>query len=101
MSVRDDLAELEQLAATAPETGSGDLAALDTIEAIYGFLIANSRADGGDEADAVELFARFSGATAADVRRIAGVLLPLGYVVAATRLREIAGKRQHSLRPLG
>ena len=100
MSIRDDLAELKGLEAAAPETGNDDLSALDTIPALYGYLIANVRAEGGDEAHAVELFARYCGATASEVRAIAGLLLQLGYVVAATRLREIAGRRKHDLRPL-
>ena len=94
-----DLDELKRLEATTPGGGS-DLSALETIAAVFGFLIANARVDGGDGADECELLARFSGMTAPEVRRIAGVLKALGYAVASQRLAEIAGRRKHGLRPL-
>jgi hypothetical protein len=94
-----DLAELKRMEAASPETGS-DLSALETIPAVYAWLITCARQDGDDEGDVVELFARHSGATAPEVREIAATLRRLGYVVAANRLREIAGKRTRDLRPL-
>lgn len=94
-----DLHKLRRLEMAAPQSGS-DLSALETIPAIYGWLIACARQDGDDEGDAVELFCRFDGATAPEAREIAAVLDRLGYRAAASRLREIAGRRKHDLRPL-
>jgi hypothetical protein len=99
MSVEADLLELERLAAaSSPESDS--LAALTTIPAIYAFLITCARHDGDDEADTAELFARHSGATAAEARATAETLRRLGYGVAAKRLFQIAGRRKHGLAPL-
>jgi hypothetical protein len=100
MSIRSDLAELQRMEAAAPEYGGSDLSMLETVEEVYGWLIANARADRGDESDTVELFARFSGATAPEVRTIAVTLKRLGYATAADRLYQIAGKRKHDLAPL-
>jgi hypothetical protein len=98
-TVVDDLIELKRL---APEHGDGgtDLSGLQTAEELYAWLITCARQDDQDEGHAVELFARHSGATAAEVRRIAGVLKALGYAVASDRLLQIAGRRKHDLRPL-
>jgi len=35
-----------------------------------------------------------------DVRGVVAVLQPLGYVAVCTRLKELAGRRKHTLRPL-
>jgi hypothetical protein len=99
MTIRADLDELRRLEAAAPQYGP-DLSALQTAEELYAWLIANARADGDDESDTVEIFARFSGATAPEVQAVAGTLLRLGYTAAAIRLREIAGRRKHELRPI-
>jgi hypothetical protein len=100
MSIKSDLAELQRMEAAAPEYGGSDLSMLETIEELYGWLIANARADHGDEGDTVETFARFSGATAPEVRNIAATLRRLGYRTAADRLKQIAGQRRHDLAPL-
>jgi hypothetical protein len=94
-----DLDELKRLEASTPDSGS-DLSALETIPAVYAYLITCGRADHDDEGDAVELLARFSGATAPEARAIAATLRALGYVVAADRLRQITGQRRIDLRPL-
>jgi hypothetical protein len=94
------LAELRRLEATmSPEAESG-LAALETLPAVYGYVISRARADGDDEADMCELLARHSNAPPAEVRSIAAVLRKLGYRRAADRLHLIAGRRKHSLAPL-
>jgi hypothetical protein len=87
--------------ATAPEHGGTDLSMLETVEELYGWLIACARSEGNSsEADTVELFCRFSNTSAPEAREIAAVLGRLGYTEAATRLREIAGRRKHDLMPL-
>jgi hypothetical protein len=95
-----DLLELQRMAAASSPESDGSLSALETIPAVYGWLIACARQDGDDEGDAVELFCRFDGATPDEARSIAATLQALGYTVAASRLREIAGRRKHDLRPL-
>jgi hypothetical protein len=82
------LDELRSMEAAAPEYGGSDLSMLETIEELYGWLIANARAEGDDEGDTVETFARFSGATAPEARRVATTLMALGYTTAAERLRD-------------
>jgi hypothetical protein len=99
MSTGADLAELRRLEAAAPQSGS-DLSALQTAEELYAWLITCARQDGDDEGDKAELFARFSGATAPEVRDVACTLRRLGYRSAADRLFHIAGRRKHDLRPL-
>jgi hypothetical protein len=93
-----DLKELKRMEAAAPESESG-LEALETIPAVYAWLITCARQDGDDEGDTAELFARFDDATAPEARAIAATLRRLGYLAAADRLREIAGRRKH-LKPL-
>jgi hypothetical protein len=100
MSVSADLAELQRLEAASPQDGGTDLSASQTAIELYAWLVANARLDQADEADTVELFARFSGATAGEVRAIATTLRRLGYVVASDRLRQIAGRRKRDLAPL-
>jgi hypothetical protein len=64
-------------------------------------LIACARSEGNSsEADTVELFCRFSNTSAPEAREIAAVLGRLGYREAADRLKQVAGRRRHDLRPL-
>jgi hypothetical protein len=100
MTIATDLIELRRMEATMPPESDSSLSALTSVEAIYAFLITCARSEGGDEADTAELFCRFDGATAPEARSIAATLGRLGYTVAATRLREIAGRRRRDLRPL-
>ena len=95
-----DLLKLQAMAAASSPESDGSLAALTSVEAFYAFLITAARSEGGDEADTAELFCRFDGATAPEARSIAAVLGRLGYTEAATRLREISGRRRRDLRPL-
>jgi hypothetical protein len=67
---------------------------------LFGFLITCARAEGRDEADDCEVFARFAELTPDEVRHCAGTLRALGYVEASARLREISGRRRHDLKPL-
>jgi hypothetical protein len=95
-----DLEELKRTEAVMPEHGGIDLSGLHTATELYAWLITTARADGEDEGDVVELFARHSGATAPELRSIAKTLNRLGYAVASDKLSQLAGKRRHSLRPL-
>jgi hypothetical protein len=101
MTVASDLAELQAMAAASRPESDGSLSALETIPAIYGWLIACARSEGNSsEADTVELFCRFSNTSAPEAREIAAVLGRLGYREASARLREIAGRRRRDLKPL-
>jgi hypothetical protein len=99
MTVRADLAELEKMAPMSPDADTG-LSALPTLASLFGYMITCARSEGRDEADDCETFARFAQLTPDEVRDCAGTLRALGYVVAASRLREISGRRRHDLRPL-
>jgi hypothetical protein len=96
-----DIAELQRLAATTPDLDGPELSALESVEEVVGWLIASARAEGTtDEADIVEALARCAGLTPNAVRRLARDLAPLGYDKVVARLRQIAGRREHSLAPL-
>jgi hypothetical protein len=73
-----DMAELRRVAATLPESAGDDLAALQTTEEVLGYVIAVSRAEGWDEADAIELVARSVEMSPADARSHARTLGKLG-----------------------
>lgn len=96
------MTELTRLEASLPpdRDGAEHLSAIETVDELFGFVVTDARAAGYDEADIVEMLARFSGMTAPEVRRIASVLRVLGYAIAADRLKLIAGKRHRALRPL-
>jgi hypothetical protein len=95
-----DLDELARLEQAMPEQGGADLSALQSVAEVLAFLATTSRADGGDPADAVELLIRHAQLPPTEVRRVARVLKALGYTEVSQRLAEIAGRREHSLRPL-
>lgn len=59
MSVSSDLAELGKMAPLSPDSDTG-LSALPTLASLFGFLITCARAEGRDEADDCEVFARFA-----------------------------------------
>jgi hypothetical protein len=99
MSVEADLATLQTMAPLSPDRDTG-LSALPTLASLFAYMITCARAEDRDEADDCETLARFTQLTADQVRECAGILQALGYVVASTRLREIAGKRKHGLRPV-
>jgi hypothetical protein len=90
-------------ASLQPDHDVSHLAPLETTAAIFGWIIASARAEGGsheDEADQAELLARISDMSPAKVRQVAGTLGALGYRAVADRLRSIAGRRQKTLAPL-
>ena len=99
MTVASDLAELEKMSPLPPD-GDTSLAALTTIPSLFAYMITCARSEDRDEADDCEVFARFTQLTPDEVRECAGTLKALGYVVAADRLKQIAGRRRHDLRPL-
>jgi hypothetical protein len=99
MSVSSDLAELAKMPPLSPDRDTG-LAALPTLASLFAYLITCARAEDRSEADDCEVFARFTQLTPDEVRECAGTLKALGYVVAADRLKSIAGRRRHDLKPL-
>jgi hypothetical protein len=100
MTVSSDLAELQRMAAVSPPESDGSLSALETIPALFAYIATCARGSDRDEADDVEVLARLAQLTPDEVRECAGTLRALGYVVAADRLKQIAGRRRHDLRPL-
>jgi hypothetical protein len=85
---------------TAPSYGAADLSVLETVDEVLAYVVADARAAGDDEADAVEMTVRHAGMTAPEVRQVAATLRRLGYRTAADRLFAVAGRRQHGLKPL-
>jgi hypothetical protein len=100
MPVRADLAELEEFAATSPNIDGGDLQALQSVPEVLAYLATYARAQGRDEADDVEVVARFTELSPNDLRHAQAVLRPLGYTKVCDRLKQIAGRRKHELKPL-
>jgi hypothetical protein len=96
-----DLAQLQRMEQSMPEQGGADLSSLETLEELIAWLIADARASGDSEVDAVELLIRYSGTTAPEVRAAERVLRRLGYIAVADMMRRIAGRRQIDLAPLG
>jgi hypothetical protein len=97
-----DIDELRRLEALMPpdREGAKHLSVIETMDELFGFVITDARMTGDDEADTAETLARLAELSPREVRRIAVTLRALGYIAAADRLREIAGQRKHSLRPL-
>jgi hypothetical protein len=97
-----DMAELARLEALMPpdRDGAEHLNVIETVDELFGFVIADARSAGDDECDAVEMLARHSDMSPDEVRSVATTLKALGYRTAATRLAEITGRRKHDLRPL-
>jgi hypothetical protein len=96
----DVAAELDALRSLADVEPSDDLQPLTTPEAVIGYFVAYARAEGLDEADLAELLVRGAGMSPAAVRASERTLRRLGYGLVSDRLREIAGRRKHDLRPL-
>jgi hypothetical protein len=99
MTVASDLIELKKMEATT-DVDASSLAALSTFGSVFAFAAAAAHAEGRDPADEVELLARHSELSAPEVRTIAASLRQLGFKAPADRLKLIAGKRRHDLRPL-
>jgi hypothetical protein len=93
-----DVAALLAMEGEFPDTD--ELLPLTSIPAVLAFLATKTRADGGDEADAVELAVRAADLKPSAARASERVLRRLGYVAVADRLREIAGRRKNGLKPL-
>jgi hypothetical protein len=93
-----DVAELQRLATTFQ--ANDDLAPITSIPELIAYIATQARAQGEDEADWAELLIRAAEMQASDVRAAEIVLRPLGYHQVCTRLREIAGRRKHDLRPI-
>jgi hypothetical protein len=103
MSVKpSDMAELNRLEKLMPpdRNSAEHLAVIETVDELFGFMVADARAAGDDEADACEMLARHAGMTPDEVRGVAVTLKALGYTEASSRLIEIAGRRRGGLRPL-
>lgn len=94
--------ELKRMEAALPldRDGTEHLPIIETVDELFGFIVADARAAGDHEADPCEMLARHAGMTPDEVRRSAAVLKALGYTEASKRLFEIAGRRQSGLRPL-
>ena len=94
-----EIAELRELRRTAPEEPDLDLIEF-TFEEHIAFMVACCREKGWDEADAVETVLRLLELPPDEARDLEKVLRPLGYREVCTRLRQITGRRKHSLVPL-
>jgi hypothetical protein len=94
-----DMAEIARLDAVVPQ--SDDLAPLTDLPQILAFIATAARQAGDDEADAAEMVIRAADVPPDAVRRSAAILAAMGYSLVAERLREIAGRRKHKLKPLG
>jgi hypothetical protein len=93
-----DIEEVRRLAATLPATD--EFAPLTSTAAVFAFAATKVRATGGDEADGAEVLARAGEMTPDELRRVVAVLAPLGYGLVCARLKELAGRRTRSLKPL-
>jgi|SRR5580704_12842424 hypothetical protein len=94
-----DMAEIERLDAVVPE--SDDLQPLQSVAEVLAYTATAARLAGDDEADAAEMVVRAASVPPDTVRRSAAILQAMGFTVVAERLRMIAGKRKHKLKPLG
>jgi hypothetical protein len=95
-----DIAEVQRMAALAPEYDVDDLSALQSIPEVLGYIVACARAEDRDEAADVELVVRSVDMSPDAVRVAELILRPLGYVAVCDMLRKIAGRRKHELAPL-
>ncbi|WMT78828.1 hypothetical protein [Bradyrhizobium sp. Ash2021] len=93
-----DLETLKALEATVPETDT--LWPLTSIPQVLAYLATWARAEGIAEDEVIELTARAADLGPAAARHAGAILGRLGYAKVADRLREIAGRRKHDLRPL-
>jgi hypothetical protein len=100
MTVASELIELKKMEAAMPEIDASGLAALPTFAAVFAYIAAAATAEGRDPADDVELLARHGELSPSKARTIAVSLRQLGFKAPADRLRLVAGRRRHGLRPL-
>ena len=99
MSVGSDLVEMKRLEA-AMDVDASALGALSTIASVFAFIATTAKAEGRDVAHDVELLARHAELSPSEARQVAASLQRLGFRAAAARLKQIAGRRRHDLRPL-
>jgi hypothetical protein len=98
-----DAAMLEQarsMVATVPEHAAADLSPLTSVPEVLAYVATAARSGEVGEADMVELVVRLAGLTPAEIRDAEFTLRRLGYAEVCARLREIAGRRRTTLRPL-
>jgi hypothetical protein len=95
-----DLDRVFALEASVPDDSS--LSCFRSTAEVLAFSIAQARAepDSGDECDVVELIVRSAGLPPTEMRELERELRPLGYDRVCDRLRSVAGKRKHGLKPL-
>jgi hypothetical protein len=93
-----DVAELQKLVATLPETDS--LMPLTTVAEVIGYTIACARHEGEAELQWVEMLIRGAGMSPHDVLAAERILRGLGYRDVCTMMRRLAGRRKHSLTPI-
>jgi hypothetical protein len=94
----EDVAEARRLAAEMPED-AGPLV-FNSLAEILGYVVACSRAEGHDEADMVELFARAAPLSQREIREAERVLRPLGYRLVADRLKVLAPRAPRPKPPM-
>ena len=87
--------------ATEGAEPSNDLAELETIPEVIGWLVACARAKGSDEVDCVELLVTCSNLDKDQLRDAERVLRPLGYVRVAELLKRMARSRKRRPKPVG
>jgi hypothetical protein len=95
-----EIDELRRMKAAEPNLDLSDFAALKSIEETVGYLIACSREVGLSEADMVETLVRLLELPPDEVRDLEKILRPLGYRDVCHRLRQVTGRRKHTLVPL-
>jgi hypothetical protein len=92
---------LQAAEAEPPPTGASDFDALQSIEQVIAFAFRRfADEDPASACDWTEMLVRSVGLDAPTVRTIEATLRRLGFIELADRLRLIAGKRKHHLRPL-
>ena len=87
--------QVEELRRLGEQPGDA-LPALETVPEILAYSVAVARAEGMDEADAVELLCRAAELSRDDLLGAHRVLRPLGYVVACDRLKRLARRKRCS-----
>lgn len=96
------IAELQRALAASPDEDTDDssMSALATVTEVLAYTIEHARYSGWPEADAVETLVRMVELPPDEVRACEHDLRPLGYRDVCARLRQITGRRKHSLVPL-
>jgi hypothetical protein len=96
-----EIAELRQTrAAMSPDEFFSGVFAFESTEEALAYACAEARLAGWDECDQVETLVRLLELPPGEVRSIERVLRALGYRDVSARLRQITGRRKHSLVPL-